>query len=57
MFQIDLQKAYDMVHWGALEKINEELGFPAKFVNWVMTFVTSVTYTFNVNGEYSKYLQ
>lgn len=32
MFQIDLQKAYDMVHWDALETIMKEMGFPNVFV-------------------------
>jgi len=28
-----------------------ELGFPYKFVKWVMTCITTASYTFNVNGD------
>src|ERR1044072_288542 len=51
MFQIDLQKDYNMVHWDALEKIMKELGFPGTFVGWVMNLVTTILYKFQVNGS------
>lgn len=54
MLQIDIQKAYDMVHWNALEHILKEFGFPWQFINWVMTTVKTVTYVFNVNGKNTK---
>ncbi|XP_058784180.1 uncharacterized protein LOC131658948 [Vicia villosa] len=44
MFQIDLQKAYDMVHWDALACIMKEMGIPNTFTNWVMNLVNSVCY-------------
>jgi hypothetical protein len=56
MFQIDLQKAYDMVDWRALETILCEIGIPNKFVQWIMLGVTTVNYRFNVNGEYTEVL-
>ncbi|CAK8567230.1 unnamed protein product [Lathyrus sativus] len=53
MVQLDLQKAYDMVDWGALENILSEVGLPKKFVDWIMTTVTTVSYRFNINGKYT----
>lgn len=57
MFQIDLQKAYDMVHWDALDRIMKEMGFPNTFVKWVMNLVQTVTYIFKVNGCFTDSLQ
>ncbi|XP_058784375.1 uncharacterized protein LOC131659164 [Vicia villosa] len=57
MLQIDFQKAYDMVDWDALECILYEIGMPRKFFSWIMCMLTTVSYIFNVNGEYIDLLQ
>lgn len=54
MMQLDLQKAYDMVDWTALETIMKELDLPGKFITWIMNIVTTVSYVFNINGEISN---
>lgn len=55
--QIDLQKAYDPVEWNALEQIMKEMNFPAKFTNWIMLAVRSVSYRLMINGKVSNVLQ
>ncbi|CAK8537830.1 unnamed protein product [Lathyrus sativus] len=57
MLQIDLQKAYDMVNWTDLECIMKEMGFPNKFIQWTMLGITTVSYRFNIMGEYTDCLQ
>ncbi|CAK8579067.1 unnamed protein product [Lathyrus sativus] len=57
MMQIDLQKAYDMVNWKALEFIMKELGIPNKFIQWTMLGITTVSYRFNIMGGYTEVLQ
>ncbi|CAK8579589.1 unnamed protein product [Lathyrus sativus] len=57
MIQLDLQKAYDMVNWKALECIMKEMGFPNKFIHWIMLGITTVSYRFNIMGEYTDILQ
>ncbi|XP_028216534.1 uncharacterized protein LOC114398549 [Glycine soja] len=57
MIQLDLQKAYDMVDLRALESILNEIGLPTKFVNWIMLVVSTVSYRFNVNGNYSNIMK
>ena len=57
MIQIDMQKAYDMVDWRALDCILQEIGIPNKFKKWIMLTVTTVSYRFNVNGSMSTLLQ
>lgn len=51
MVKVDIQKAYDSVEWIFLEQLLSELGFPWRYIKWIMECVTTVTYSFNVNGE------
>jgi hypothetical protein len=43
-------KAYDHVDWGCLQSLMEKLGFHSKWVQWIMTCVTSVHYIVCFNG-------
>lgn len=52
MMQADIQKAYDIVDWKALECILNEIGFPYQFTKWNMFDIFSVSYRFNINGEF-----
>lgn len=45
---------YNSVEWSYLKKVLEGLKFPARFIGWVMTYVTTVSYTILVNGEPQK---
>lgn len=56
MIQIDLQKAYDMISWQALNTIMQELDIPQFFLNWIMNSLTIVSYRFSINGNLSKIL-
>lgn len=55
--QMDIQKAYDTLDWNALEKILNELGFPKKFTKWIITVVSTVSYRFNFNGNYTDIME
>lgn len=57
MLQMDLQKAYDIVEWYALEAILRELSFPPQFIIWVMLAVTIVSYRYKVNGDHTGILK
>ncbi|XP_058782964.1 uncharacterized protein LOC131657602 [Vicia villosa] len=57
MVQLDLQKAYDMVDWGSLESILQEVGLPRQFVSWIMTTVTTISYRFKINGAYTDRME
>ena len=50
-FKIDIQKAYDTVHWGFLKKVLECFGFHSKMVGWIMQCVTSTAFTLSINGD------
>jgi hypothetical protein len=49
-YKLDLSKDYDRVDWGFLQSVIEKLGFHSKFVQWVMTCVTTVRYRVRFNG-------
>ncbi|XP_058783262.1 uncharacterized protein LOC131657933 [Vicia villosa] len=57
MIQMDIQKAYDTVKWTALQQIMSALGFPYKYVQWIMACVETVSYRFALNGEPSDLLK
>lgn len=54
MVKVDIQKAYDSVEWHFLKHMLIELGFPIRYINWIMTCLTYVSYVVNVNGELTE---
>jgi hypothetical protein len=53
-YKLDLSKAYDQVDWGFLKSLLVKLGFHNKWVQWIMTCVSSVRYTIRFNGVPSE---
>lgn len=51
MIKVDLRKAYDSLEWPFLHAKLHYLGFPLKFVDWIMACVTSVSYSILINGK------
>ena len=49
--KVDLQKAFDSVHWEFLIEWLKELKFPPLFIRWVMNCITSVHFTIYINGK------
>lgn len=48
--KIDLRKAYDSVSWEFLGELLEKFKFPEKFRLWIMTCITSPSFSISVNG-------
>ncbi|XP_070013797.1 uncharacterized protein [Nicotiana sylvestris] len=46
-----MQKTYDSFEWSYLEQVLIGLGFPNKFVRWIMRCVQSVSYSIFLNGK------
>ena len=46
----DMSKAYDRVKWGFIEKVMERMGFHEKWINLIMSCITTVTYSVLING-------
>ena len=48
--KVDLKKAYDSIEWPFLHMMMNELGFPTKFIGWVMAYVSLVSFSILING-------
>ncbi|GJW02004.1 putative RNA-directed DNA polymerase, partial [Tanacetum coccineum] len=56
-FKVDIQKAYDTVDWSFLRKALQCFGFHEKMVDWIMTCVSSPSFSVNVNGNIHGYFK
>lgn len=54
--KIDISKAYDRVEWPFLKQIMLKLGFDPSWTHLIMSCVSSVTYSFVVNGSTTGYI-
>jgi hypothetical protein len=52
--KLDLQKAYDRVHWGFLKIVLNQFGFCPKFIGWIMECISFVSFSILVNGGITK---
>lgn len=49
--KVDMSKAYDKVEWNFLEAMMVKLGFGNKMVNLVQRGISTMRYSFNLNGS------
>lgn len=51
MVKIDFKKAYDSVEWDCLRNVMIAVGFPMRFVGWIMLCISSMSYSILLNGS------
>jgi len=49
--KIDIKKAYDRLEWDFITKCLQELGFHPQWIHWILTCVSSVSYSLLIDGE------
>ncbi|GJS67652.1 RNA-directed DNA polymerase, eukaryota, reverse transcriptase zinc-binding domain protein [Tanacetum coccineum] len=55
--KVDIAKAYDTVDWRFLENVLSHFGFHEKMVRWIMTCVSSASFTLNIDGDIHGYFK
>lgn len=47
----DMSKAYDRVEWCFVEELMERMGFAHTWIRWIMSCISTVSYTVLLNGR------
>ena len=49
--KLDVSKAYDRVEWNFLRGMMVKLGFPKEWIDRVMSYVTTPSFSVRINGK------
>ena len=49
--KLDISKAYDRVEWHFLQRIMEKLGFPVDWIERVISYATTPSFSILINGK------
>ena len=52
----DIAKAYDRLKWQFLEKTMQYIGFNRRWIKWIMSCVSTVTYSVLVNRTPERHI-
>lgn len=53
--KVDIQKAYDTVDWSFLEEVLRGLGYPNRFIDWLVACYTTPSFSLLLNGSLEDY--
>jgi hypothetical protein len=57
ILKLDLKRAFDCIDWGFLRLVLHAVGFGSKFIQWILSCVTSANFAVLINGEPSSFFK
>ena len=51
LLKIDLQKAFESIHWDFIWDMLTALQFPRPFIKWISACITQVSFYLHLNGQ------
>lgn len=57
LIKLDIHKAFDSLNWRFMKNTLIRLGFPTRFIDWIMKCITSGMYSVKVNGSLEGYFK
>lgn len=57
VMKVDLHKDYGFIEWDCLRFTLADFGLLLTFINWVMEYITFVSYSLMVNGSLTEPFQ
>lgn len=54
--KLDMSEAYDGVEWKLLGVIIQKMGFSETWIRWIWSCISTVSYSFKMNGDQSRYV-
>lgn len=55
ILKVDLSKYFDRASWLYMRMLLTHLGFPIQFIQWIMCFITNITFSVLMNGSTSAF--
>ena len=54
LIQLDLAKYYDKISWHYMVKTLEDFGFTQHWISWIVSLVSTTSYSLLINGALGK---
>ncbi|XP_039125466.1 uncharacterized protein LOC120261592 [Dioscorea cayenensis subsp. rotundata] len=57
LIKIDIEKAYDTIHWSAILATLSKMNFPPIWISWIEACISSTSFSFLINGQPTPWIR